>query len=579
MKLAEALKIVKTPGPQDVPPLRVYLACGFQPAHLELFFAAHLRNRFPGRPVEVRLGLYGDPTGNLQRIAAEPLDAAAVVLEWSDFDPRLGLRGQCRWSTEVLADVQSTFLERADQIVATLKQAGGPPEVAVCLPTLPLLPMSHCPSQRSGAFDSALRAAAASLAESLSRLPNVAIVNPGRLDQLSPPAERLDVNSELSCGLPYSKFHASAVAELLVELLYPAAPKKGLITDLDDTLWRGILGEDGVESVSWDLDHHSRMHGLYQQLLDSLAASGVFLGVASKNDPRLVAEALKRSDLLLDPDKLFPIEAHWGQKSESVARILRAWNVGAESVVFVDDSPMELDLVKSRFPQIETVLFPTGDNQGIYGLLGRLRDLFGKAKVEEEDLLRVKSVQNAGTSPAELAEPGEHFDSFLQRAEARLTLSYALDPDDSRAFELVNKTNQFNLNGVRYTRGEWHARLKQPGGFLVVASYRDKFGPLGKIAVLLGNRQGDDLRLETWVMSCRAFGRRIEHACLKSLLDRFAAETVTCRFKSTPRNAPLREFLESILQEDPREGLTIAREQFAACCPPLYQEVQEIENA
>ena len=118
------------------------------------------------------------------------------------------------------------------------------------------------------------------------QLPNVRIVNPQRLDALSPPAERLDVKAELMSGFPYRTAHASVVAELLAEPLKPVMPKKGLITDLDDTLWRGILGEVGAHGVTWDLDHYSHMHGLYQQLLNSLAEAGVLIGVASKNDPR-----------------------------------------------------------------------------------------------------------------------------------------------------------------------------------------------------------------------------------------------------------------------------------------------------
>ena len=114
-----------------------------------------------------------------------------------------------------------------------------------------------------------LRRLVAELAAGLVRLPGVRLVDAQRLDGLSPPGTRLDVRSYLTLGFPYRRAHAAALAELLVRLLAPPAPKKALITDLDDTLWRGVLGES--TGVSWDLDQKSHGHALYQQLLAALA--------------------------------------------------------------------------------------------------------------------------------------------------------------------------------------------------------------------------------------------------------------------------------------------------------------------
>src|SRR6185295_4898361 len=103
-----------------------------------------------------------------------------------------------------------------------------------------------------------------------------------------PLATRLDVKSYVATGFPYRVVHASVLADLLARLLQPPVPKKGIITDLDNTLWLGILGEDGPGGVSWDLDHKSHMHGLYQQLLHSLAEAGTLIAAASKADPSVV---------------------------------------------------------------------------------------------------------------------------------------------------------------------------------------------------------------------------------------------------------------------------------------------------
>jgi predicted enzyme involved in methoxymalonyl-ACP biosynthesis len=107
---------------------------------------------------------------------------------------------------------------------------------------------------------------------------------------------RFDVKAEITTGFPYSLEHASRLAESLAELIQDSPPKKGVITDLDDTLWAGILGEIGVDRISWDMASHAHMHGLYQQFLGSLASAGVLLAAASKNDRASVEQALDRSD-------------------------------------------------------------------------------------------------------------------------------------------------------------------------------------------------------------------------------------------------------------------------------------------
>ncbi|HPD13613.1 MAG TPA: HAD-IIIC family phosphatase [Planctomycetota bacterium] len=574
MKLLEALQALKK-APADGEPFVVALACGFEPLHLETFLAAHLQRAMPARRVAVRAGLYGDLAGNVARLAHAGAAAAAVAIEWADLDPRLGLRNRGGWDPAGLPHVLESVRMRLSQIEAALSDAALPP-VALCLPTLPLPPADCVPGWQAGHLALELHALVAGIAARVAR-GGVRVVDAQRLAEVSPPAQRLDVRAELRSGFPYALPHASAVAELFARLLCPPAPKKGLITDLDDTLWRGILGEAGVAGVAWDLDHHSQTHALYQQLLHSLAAAGVLLAVASKNDPDLVEQALAREDLLLPRDCLFPVEANWGQKSASVARILRQWNIGADSVVFVDDSPMELAEVKAAHPGVECVLYPTEDDAAAVALLSRLRDLFGKETITEEDGLRLASLRRHAAI-SDLAFRVSDLNDFLRQAEAELAVDFRKEPSDPRALELVNKTNQFNLNGVRLTEGEWRARLVRPGAFLLVAGYRDKYGPLGKIAAVAGRAEEGVLRIETWVMSCRAFGRRIEHGCLAALFERFGAAEAIFDFQPTPRNGPLQAFLGELLGAPPGPAARLTRERFAQACPPLFHRVREVTH-
>ena len=125
---------------------------------------------------------------------------------------------------------------------------------------------------------------------------------------------RYDIKSDLLTGFPYTLGHASAIGELMACLIENRPPLKGLITDLDDTLWSGIVGEDGVDGISWNLDDHSQMHGVYQQFLSSLAAAGVLIGVASKNDAATVTQAFERPDLLLSKEDVFPVRGSLGKQ-------------------------------------------------------------------------------------------------------------------------------------------------------------------------------------------------------------------------------------------------------------------------
>ena len=317
------------------------------------------------------------------------------------------------------------------------------------LPTLPLPPAFHTSGWQAGKTELAIAFALTSFAARLADRPGVSVVSAQRLADQSPPAHRFDLKSELLAGHPYAVAHADALALALAQLLQPTVPKKGLITDLDDTLWRGIVGEVGSEAISWDLGSHAQVHGLYQQTLSALVTQGVLLAVASKNSSDATEQAFAREDILLKKDKIFPMEVHWKPKSESIGRILATWNIGSDGVVFVDDSPMELAEVKAAWPDIHCLLFPKNEPRAVLALLRELRDLFGKNRVAMEDGLRLGSIRAAADRPSESSQ-GAGQEAFLSQAEATLTAQFSPPSTDSRIVELVNKTNQFNLNGMRY---------------------------------------------------------------------------------------------------------------------------------
>ncbi|HEX4032104.1 MAG TPA: HAD-IIIC family phosphatase [Terracidiphilus sp.] len=558
MKLIEALNIINSMQRREGSTLRCALATGFTPLHLKTFLAAELGLVFADRNIEITDGLYGDLCGNINWLTKSEYELGIVLIEWPDLDPRLGLRNTARWSANELNDILETSRERALQIRQSIAAAGQLVSVTVCMPTLPLLPLAFTPGWQAGSFEVELRATAQSIQLAAAEFSQVRFLSSQRIDQESPLNHRHDVRAEMLNGFPYHLHHATTLATLLARLARRPVPMKGVITDLDDTLWHGILGEDGVHGISWDLEHHSQMHAFYQRFLGVLASEGVMIGIASKNDPELVTQALQRDDLAISAANIFPIEANWKTKSQSVARILKAWNVGADSVVFIDDSPLELEEVKAVHPQIECIQFPTRNNSAILQLTMRLRDLFGRSAVSEEDALRVESIRRQ--QPGVNAEDSYASEAFLEQSEAEVGFNFAKDPVDARALDLVSKTNQFSLNGKRHTESSWNKFLRDPDSFLLVASYRDKFGPLDKIAVMAGSLQGTKVTVSTWVMSCRAFSRRIEHKCLAELIGRFRPDEIVFDFLRTEQNGPFCEFFGEMTGTAPAPSCTISRD-------------------
>lgn len=575
MQLAEALRITQEPKRADEPNLQVFLACGFTPLHLQTFLNAHLRTVFPQQRVDVETGVYGDVTGNLDKALGKSCFAVIAVLEWADLDARLGFRRLGGWGQAYLPGIVEEVQKSLDRIGLRLKGLAQKSDVIVTLPSLPLPPVSLAPGWQCTSHEAGLHQALANFAAGLAQTPRVRLVNSGYLDSISPLASRYNAKSDLFAGFPYTLTHADALGRILADLVRGPRPKKGLITDLDDTLWKGILGEEGPSGISWqDRAHH---HALYQQLLQALANAGVLIAVASKNDPALVEQAFKRTDLILSHSDIFPFEVSWGPKSEAISKILASWNIGADAVVFVDDSAMELAEVKAAHPQVECLQFSKEPGE-VITLLNRLRDLCGKEHVSDEDRLRLSSVK-AGVEVAHARDAaGGDIDEFLSGVEAEINVSFDKTTWDPRALELINKTNQFNLNGRRQMEAAFRQTLSKDDTFLALVSYRDKYGPLGKIAVITGRRNNAQLRLDSWVMSCRAFSRRIEFQCLKLLFQRFGADEICFDYEPTARNGPLQEFLTNLAGEPPRQHVRVSKSAFREHCPKLYHAVTETTN-
>jgi FkbH-like protein len=507
VKFLEAKKVV-TEQKEGVP-LRFLLAMSGTSEQLELYLRAHAARAGMTAVIEVL------PFGTLgQHLRAPALQGSTelfVLLPWD-------LAPECDWRSGMGADLADAdaIVARAEQVAALLASRSG---VRLAYLPAPIPPI--CGAQ---ADNQRLAAELLTLATRLG-----AEVIDGDTFAMAP---------YLASGCPIGGSSLSRVAETLVGLLIAPPPEalKVLVTDADNTLWAGIVGEDGIDSVSAEPQGGAFRHFIYQGFLKRLKAAGILLAVVSRNDEDMVRAPFTKGRMPLAVEDFVAIRAGYGVKSDHVAALAEILNLGLDSIIFVDDNPVELAEVAAALPLVTCLEFPVTDDK-LPVFLRRLATAFDRPKLTLEDAGRTEMYRRrlASLPPTESAGLSE----FLA------DLSMVLIPREwrggnwSRAFQLINKTNQFNLNGERLSEAEMSALLAN-GGRLFTAALEDRIGTHGEILACLVDASG---QVRSLVLSCRVFQRRVEYAFLVWLISRLHRQVIDFAFVYTERNEPMRRFL------------------------------------
>ena len=331
--------------------------------------------------------------------------------------------------------------------------------------------------------------------------------------------------------------------------------KKCLVLDLDNTLWGGVVGEEGAAGVKCGPgDPEGEAYLDFQRRVKDLQSRGVLLALCSKNNPADAHEVFEtRPELPLALADFAAVEISWRPKHEGLQRIAKALNIGLDSLVFLDDNPAEVALVEQLLPEVQAIALPP-DPAEYAGLLDRLT-CFEKIAVLEEDLRKTAQYRE-NREREELRESTGDLAGYLSSLSTRIEIREAGRGDLPRAHQLFTKTNQFNLTTIRYPLAELESCMADPARTLGVVAARDRFGDLGTIAAFLLRDEGDALVLDSFLMSCRALGRAIESAVMNHVKDRFLAgswQELRASFRPTPKNPPAAGFLE-------REGFRLAAE-------------------
>ena len=301
----------------------------------------------------------------------------------------------------------------------------------------------------------------------------------------------------------------------LVRGLY-GRTRKVLVLDLDNTLWGGVIGDDGPDRIQIGRETPlAEAYAAFQRYCLALRERGILLAVCSKNDEAVAKSGFSHPDSILQPEHFSAFRANWGPKPENLESIARELNLGLDSFVFVDDNPAERALVSAQLPQVAVP--EVGADVTDYPRILDCARYFESIALSSEDLARAGHYQQNAQrqfAQARFADYGEYLDSLGMTAEIAPFSSMYLD----RIAQLTNKTNQFNLTTRRYTLAELEAVAADPCAVTLYGRLTDRFGDNGLVSVVLGRRRADTLVLDLWLMSCRVLKRDMELAMLDALV-------------------------------------------------------------
>lgn len=293
--------------------------------------------------------------------------------------------------------------------------------------------------------------------------------------------------------------------------------KKCLVLDLDNTLWGGILGDDGLDGIELSNTPIGEAHLDFQRNIKRLSEQGIILAISSKNDKVNVDKALaQRQDMLLKADDFSVIIANWEQKSNAISKISHLLNIGADSLVFVDDSAFEREEVKQQFPHL--VVIDPGADPAEYVTALLQGNHFCQLELNPEDFKRINSYRTEAKRQV-IKNESQSIEDFLNQLQLKLALFSPKSQDISRISQLSLRTNQFNMTTQRMSESDVQSYLSQPKHGVIVLQSNDRFGDYGQIGCIFYHIEKQSLCIDNFILSCRIFSRQVEIAALNHLLN------------------------------------------------------------
>lgn len=377
--------------------------------------------------------------------------------------------------------------------------------------------------------------------------------------------------SKQEISLPATPFYGELVVRQIAALMGRSA--KCLVLDLDNTLWGGVIGDDGLDGIVLGQGSATgEAFAAVQGYASALSQRGVILAVCSKNDEAVAMRAFdEHPEMILKRSQIASFVANWTDKAANIRKIASDINIGLDSLVFLDDNPFERALVRQELPMVAVPEVP--EDPALVPQCLADAGYFEAIAVTADDLERTKQYQ-LNRERQSLAESATDMESYLRGLAMRLQWSRFDSVGLARTVQLINKTNQFNLTTRRYTEADVRAVMDDPTCFGLQLRLLDRFGDNGIIAIVIGRRVGEAVDLDTWLMSCRVLGRQVEQATLHLVAQearRLEAHSLVGTYLPTSKNGMVREHYEklgfTLLDETP-EGARHYRRMLSDAIPP-----------
>ena len=331
-----------------------------------------------------------------------------------------------------------------------------------------------------------------------------------------------------------------------------SALKKCIVLDLDNTLWGGVIGEDGMDGIALSLTEPGASFIAFQQALLDLYNRGVILAINSQNNPEDALEVIRtHPNMILKESHFAATRINWQDKVTNLQELARELNIGLDSMVFFDDNPINRAAVRSFLPEVEVPELT--EDPSTYAALLLSLPYFPTEATTNEDMMRSNLyVTERLRREAEKAHASK--EDFLKSLRLELTVTKDDPTSLARLSQLTEKTNQFNTNKKILSEAEVERYIQDPNYHVFSGRLTDRFGDYGITTFALVHKKDDIWHIESMLMSCRVFGRGVEHAYLAAIAHhamKEGAPTITASFVPTEKNLPAKEFLETTFADSP----------------------------
>lgn len=377
-----------------------------------------------------------------------------------------------------------------------------------------------------------------------------------------------DLRKWLTMRMPIAAPALGSLADEWLRFICPLAGRtcKVVVTDLDNTLWGGVVGEDGFQGIQLGPEYPGAIYQAVQRALLDIRQRGFLLAVCSKNNPPEAMEVLeKHPGMLLRPGDIAALRINWQDKVQNLREIAAELNLGLDAMAFLDDNPAERERVRLELPEVTVVELPA-DPMAFAAAL-RQHPALERLAVSAEDRERSRYYGEQRERTA-LQQSAGSVQEFLRSLDQRMVIAAVNPSTRARVAQLTQKTNQFNLTTRRYSEQEIADMAARSGYEVFSVQVADRFGDNGIVGVMITRREDGVGVIDTFLLSCRVIGRTVETAMLAFLLERARARgdhRLEGWFYPTKKNAPASEFyathgfvLEETVEQGSRWSLAVA---------------------